>query len=635
MNKVIGIDLGTTNSCVSVMEGNEPVVIANSEGKRTTPSIVAFVEGGERKVGDPAKRQAITNPRKTIYSIKRFMGNTYDECGKEISRVPYEIVKGDGNTPRVKIDDRNYTPQEISAMILQKMKKTAEDYLGHEVSEAVITVPAYFNDSQRQATKEAGEIAGLKVKRIINEPTAAALAYGLDKKSQDMKIVVFDCGGGTHDVSVLELGDGVFEVLSTDGDTHLGGDDFDQVIIDWLVQEFKNENGNQFDLTKDPMALQRLKEAAEKAKIELSSGSSTEINLPYIMPVDGIPKHMVKSFSRAKFEQLADSLIQRTIAPCESALKKAGLTVKDINEVILVGGSTRIPAIQEAVKKFFGKEPSKGVNPDEVVAVGAAIQGGVLTGEVKDVLLLDVTPLSLGIETMGGVMTKLIESNTTIPTKKSEVFSTASDNQPSVEIHVLQGDRSMAKDNRTIGRFHLDGIAPAPRGIPQVEVTFDIDANGIISVSAKDKATGKEQNIRIQASSGLSKEEIEKMKREAELNADADKKAREEADTINQADTLIFQTEKQMKEFGDKLPADKKAPIEEALAELKKAHAGKNVDECRSAIDKLNQVFSSAASEMYANSGNPQGSGDPTQDGKSSDGEVTDVDFEEVKDDKK
>lgn len=635
MSKVIGIDLGTTNSCVAVMEGNEPVVIANSEGKRTTPSVVAFVDGGERKVGDPAKRQAITNPRKTIYSIKRFMGSSYDECQREASRVPYEVVRGDGNTPRVKIDDRNYTPQEISAMVLQKMKKTAEDYLGHEVTEAVITVPAYFNDSQRQATKEAGEIAGLKVKRIINEPTAAALAYGLDKKAHDIKIVVFDCGGGTHDVSVLELGEGVFEVLSTDGDTHLGGDDFDQVIIDWLVQEFKNENGNQFDLTKDPMALQRLKEAAEKAKIELSSGSSTEINLPYIMPVDGIPKHLVKTMTRAKFEQLADSLIQRTIAPCESALKKAGLSVKDIHEIILVGGSTRIPAIQEAVKKYFGKEPSKGVNPDEVVAIGAAIQGGVLTGEVKDVLLLDVTPLSLGIETMGGVLTKLIEANTTIPTKKSEVFSTASDNQPSVEIHVLQGERAMAKDNRTIGRFHLDGLPPAPRGVPQIEVTFDIDANGIIHVSAKDKATGKEQNIRIQASSGLSKEEIEKMKREAEMNADADRRAKEEADTINQADGLIFQTEKQMKEFGDKIPADKKKPIEDALEELKKAHAEKDVNRCKAAIENLNNVFSAAASEMYNASGNAGQGQENTSSTGSNDAEVTDVDFEEVKDDKK
>ena len=633
MSKIIGIDLGTTNSCVSVMEGNEPVVIANSEGKRTTPSIVAFVEGGERKVGDPAKRQAITNPTKTISSIKRFMGSSFSETEKEATRMPYAVVKGDNNTPRVKIDDRQYTPQEISAMILQKMKKTAEDYLGQEVSEAVITVPAYFNDAQRQATKEAGEIAGLTVKRIINEPTAAALAYGLDKKSQEMKIVVFDCGGGTHDVSVLELGDGVFEVLSTDGDTHLGGDDFDQVIIDWLVQEFKNENGN-LDLSKDPMALQRLKEGAEKAKIELSSSSTTEINLPYIMPVDGIPKHLVKTLTRAKFEQLADSLIRRTIAPCESALKNAGLSVNDINEIILVGGSTRIPAIQDAVKSFFGKDPSKGVNPDEVVAIGAAIQGGVLTGEVKDVLLLDVTPLSLGIETMGGVFTKLIEANTTIPTKKSEVFSTASDNQPSVEIHVLQGERAMAKDNRTIGRFHLDGLPPAPRGVPQVEVIFDIDANGIINVSALDKATNKLQSIRIEASSGLSKEDIEKMKKEAEMNADSDRKAKEEADVVNQADSLIFQVDKQLKEFGDKLPADKKTEIEASLEELKKAHAEKNLDTIKASMDKLNAVFQAASADMYNNAGGAADAGAGEQAG-GNDGEVTDVDFEEVKDEKK
>ena len=634
MGKIIGIDLGTTNSCVAVMEGNEPVVIPNSEGKRTTPSVVGFVDGGERKVGDPAKRQAITNPTKTIFSIKRFMGESYSNSEKEVGRVPYQVVKGDNNTPRVKIDDRQYTPQEISAMILQKMKKTAEDYLGQEVTEAVITVPAYFNDAQRQATKEAGEIAGLTVKRIINEPTAAALAYGLDKKSQEMKIVVFDCGGGTHDVSVLELGDGVFEVLSTDGDTHLGGDDFDQVIIDWLVQEFKNENGN-LDLSKDPMALQRLKEGAEKAKIELSSSSTTEINLPYIMPVDGIPKHLVKTLTRAKFEQLADSLIRRTIAPCESALKNAGLSVNDINEIILVGGSTRIPAIQDAVKSFFGKDPSKGVNPDEVVAIGAAIQGGVLTGEVKDVLLLDVTPLSLGIETMGGVFTKLIEANTTIPTKKSEVFSTASDNQPSVEIHVLQGERAMAKDNRTIGRFHLDGLPPAPRGVPQVEVIFDIDANGIINVSALDKATNKLQSIRIEASSGLSKEDIEKMKKEAEMNADSDRKAKEEADVVNQADSLIFQVDKQLKEFGDKLPADKKTEIEASLEELKKAHAEKNLDTIKASMDKLNAVFQAASADMYNNAGGAADAGAGEQQAGGNDGEVTDVDFEEVKDEKK
>tara|TARA_B100000787_G_scaffold162672_1_gene143628 strand:- start:28627 stop:30528 length:1902 start_codon:yes stop_codon:yes gene_type:complete len=633
MSKIIGIDLGTTNSCVSVMEGNEPVVIPNSEGKRTTPSIVAFVEGGERKVGDPAKRQAVTNPTKTVYSIKRFMGNKFSESTKEATRVPYKVVKGDNDTPRVDIDGRLYTPQEISAMVLQKMKKTAEDYLGHDVEEAVVTVPAYFNDAQRQATKEAGEIAGLKVSRIINEPTAAALAYGLDKANDDKKIVVFDFGGGTHDVSILELGDGVFEVLATDGDTHLGGDDVDEKIINWLAEEFKTEEN--MDLRKDPMALQRLKEAAEKAKIELSSTSSTEINLPYVTATASGPKHLVRTLSKAKFEQLIDDLVKRTIKPCQTALKNADLSTSDIDEIILVGGSTRIPAIQEAVEKFFGKSPSKGVNPDEVVSLGAAIQGGVLTGEVKDVLLLDVTPLSLGIETMGNVFTKLIDANTTIPTKKSQVFSTAVDNQPSVEIHVLQGERAMAADNNTIGRFHLDGLPPAQRGVPQVEVTFDIDANGIIKVSALDKGTNKSHEIRIEASSGLSEEDIEKMKQEAEANADSDKAAKETAEKINAADGMIFQTDKQLKEFGEKLSDDKKEPIEAALVELKAAHESKDLAQIDAAMERINEAWKAASEEMYkaeqeagGNNGAEQGQPEPA----SAEGDnVEDVDFEEVK----